>query len=398
MSAAGGAAPRQSLPESSHASNSAADKESARKQHFEQLKSLDAVFDHANMHSARPSDEARLDCKLSGDVVPPCAAQLAAQLRDGLLSGSTARCTAMLHCLSIAIGDWQPLEKDKLSVQLTRLLNKLVGALIKGRPHSLGQGNVIRFLKLKIAALDEDAGVEDIRATVLQLIDNFLQSRIEAAGRMCSNHAIEEINPNDTVLTYSLSRCVMETLSQACEKRMNLRLIVVDSSPQHEGQELVRRLKSFPSFNAFRQVQVIDISQAANMMPHVNICLVGASAVTTDGSVISRCGTGMIALLASHEKVRFVTCCESYKLTERLVCSSLEFNERAEPQLLTDSCCELQDWREHPNGLKVLQLAYDLTPSDLVSAIVTEHGSVEPHNVQLIFDEHQRDIKLTAGI
>jgi translation initiation factor eIF-2B subunit delta len=52
-------------------------------------------------------------------------------------------------------------------------------------------------------------------------------------------------------------------------------------------------------------------------MKDVSKVFSGASGILVNGTLISRCGTGIIGLLAHNFRVPFIVFCESYKFSER---------------------------------------------------------------------------------
>jgi hypothetical protein len=67
-----------------------------------------------------------------------------------------------------------------------------------------------------------------------------------------------------------------------------------------------------------------------------------------------------------------------------LACLPLQVQDRPD-------VAPLQGW-EQEDKVHLLNLAYDLTPADFVTVVVTEMGAVPPTSVAVILREAQRDI------
>ena len=75
--------------------------------------------------------------------------------------------------------------KKTLSRDLTVRVNHIVQFLIDCRPMSVSMGNAIRWLKLQIAATTQLALPEsEVKATLVEDIDNFIQEKIIFADRV----------------------------------------------------------------------------------------------------------------------------------------------------------------------------------------------------------------------
>ena len=105
----------------------------------------------------------------------------------------------------------------------------------------------------------------------------------------------------------------------------------------------------------------------------------------------------MVALMAQTFHVPFIVCCETYKFSERVQLESISFNELGDPDELVHipnldekSINPLKEWKEVPN-LKLLNLMYDLTPSQSIAMVITEVGLVPPTSVPVILREYRKE-------
>ncbi len=130
--------------------------------------------------------------------------------------------------------------------------------------------------------------------------------------------------------------------------------------------------------------------------------LLGANALLANGYVMSRAGTAQVALMAKFYNVPVLVCCETHKFSERVQTDAFVFNEigsftlvvtltisisnsqqnfslffrTGNPQDLVlktgrYTSNEMQNWKSIPH-LTPLNLRYDITPPELVAAVVTE--------------------------
>lgn len=126
------------------------------------------------------------------------------------------------------------------------------------------------------------------------------------------------------------------------------------------------------------QCTYVLISAVSFVMPEVTKCLLGAHALLANGYVMSRIGTAQIAMVAKSANVPVLVCCETHKFSERVQTDAFVYNEIGDPEELVkkdegNGRDPLAAWESLPH-LTPLNLKYDFTPPELVTAVVTEIG------------------------
>lgn len=153
-------------------------------------------------------------------------------------------------------------------------------------------------------------------------------------------------------------------LIEAHNRQVDFRVIVVDARPFSEGQELLRRL----STKGIRCSYVL-INAVSFVMPEVTKVLLGAHALLANGYVMSRAGTAQVALVAHSFNVPVLVCCETHKFSERFQTDAIVYNELGDCEDTSDDTTTSSGTRSR---ISPLILNYDVTPPELVTAVVTE--------------------------
>ena len=102
----------------------------------------------------------------------------------------------------------------------------------------------------------------------------------------------------------------------------------------------------------------------------VDVVVVGADRVAANGDVANKVGTYPLAVLAAHHGVPFVVAAPTS--TVDLACptgADIPIERRASSEVV-----ELAGRRLAPAGVEAENLAFDVTPAALVTAVVTEEG------------------------
>jgi translation initiation factor eIF-2B subunit delta len=193
-------------------------------------------------------------------------------------------------------------------------------------------------------------------------------------------------------MVYARSSTVENILITGARQKRRFRVIVVDSRPHFEGKELLNRL-----VNEGIDCSYVLIHAAYYMMSEVSKIILGAQCVFSNGFLMSRVGTSMIAITARQFNIPVLVACEAYKFTDRVHLDSFVFNELFDPDELVTKYPlpssedtekgPLQDWRDIPS-LKLLNLAYDVTPSEYVTAVITELGLIPCTSIPVVLRDH----------
>jgi methylthioribose-1-phosphate isomerase len=104
----------------------------------------------------------------------------------------------------------------------------------------------------------------------------------------------------------------------------------------------------------------------------VNCVVVGADRIAANGDVANKIGTYALAVLAAHHHLPFYVAAP-WSTVDLATPSGagIPIEERASDEVLT-----IAGWRIAPAGVPARYPAFDVTPGELVSAIVTERGVV----------------------
>lgn len=216
-------------------------------------------------------------------------------------------------------------------------------------------------------------------------IDTYASEQIEMANIAISLKVREKISKDDVILTYGCSSLIKRTIIDAWKaSEQKFKVIVVDSRPDLEGKEMLKSLTMLGI-----KCTYVLINAVSFVMPNVTKVLLGAHALLANGYVMSRCGTAQISLVAKSYNVPVLVCCETHKFSERVQTDAFVFNEIGDPNDLvmnknTRTSSEyLKDWESIPH-LTPLNLRYDITPPELVTAVFTEIAILPCTSVQVI--------------
>ncbi len=135
--------------------------------------------------------------------------------------------------------------------------------------------------------------------------------------------------------------------------------------------------------------RVLADSAAASLLAagEVDLIAVGADRIAADGSVANKVGTYALAVLARHHQVPFVVVAPVSTIDfETPDGASIVVEQRS-----AEEVTQLAGQPIAPAGSLAYNPAFDVTPPELVTAIVTEHGVIHPvtgGNLRVLGAEH----------
>lgn len=139
---------------------------------------------------------------------------------------------------------------------------------------------------------------------------------------------------------------------------------------------------------------IISDNAGGHLMQHglVDMVIVGADRVTCTGDVCNKIGTYLKALAAQDNQVPFYAAVPGptidWTMENGLTEIPIEFRDENEVHFIQglDAHGELTSVRLTPDGCKASNPAFDVTPSNLVTGIITEKGVFSPNQLKLYLE------------
>lgn len=253
-------------------------------------------------------------------------------------------------------------------------LNKAGKRLIATRPTAVSLRNAV-LIVLKGLANEEDIDV--LKKIIISQAEEFIESSKDALERI-SEIGAKRIKPNSVILTHCNSTAAVSTIIKAHNQGKKITVYATESRPKRQGYITVRELAQ-----ADVPVTLIVDSAVRHIMPKVDIVVVGADTVASNGAVINKIGTSQIALCAHEARVPVMVCAETFKFShETLVGELVQIEERDVNEIVKPE--------DFPK-VRIFNPVFDTTPPEYVDVIVTEEGVISPHAAYEIIKEMELD-------
>ena len=275
--------------------------------------------------------------------------------------GASELALMALHVLKGAMTD----ESAKSPDALLTYLSNVAWHLRMTRPSMAALTNATAFVLYHARkALNQSKQVSNLRARISEIFDEY-ETNCRNASHIISRETECLLADNTTILTHSYSGTVVNAILSSSKK--NLHIIVTESRPLNEGVKTAERLSEK------YDVTLITDAQAGHFIGQSDIVLIGADTVLSDGTVVNKVGTHLIALAAEWQNVPVYVLCQTDKLQPLAHDNvpTIELEEKDGSEVIS----------ERVENVNVRNIYFDFTTADLIRGIVTEHGILTTSDV-----------------
>jgi len=247
-----------------------------------------------------------------------------------------------------------------------------------------------RMERLAGSLAESGATADELRGAMLQEAMNIHQED-ERTNRLIGEHALTLFKDNMGILTHCNAGglatakygTALAPMYLARERGWNLRVYADETRPVLQGA----RLTAFELMQAGIDVTLITDNMAGYVMSKgwVQAVIVGADRVAANGDVANKIGTYSVAVLARAHNIPFYVACPLSTIDLTTPDGAhIPIEERPEREIT-----EGFGKRTAPQGVKVFNPAFDVTPHEYVTAIITEKGIVRApyeENLRKLFE------------
>jgi len=297
-----------------------------------------------------------------GNVRQVCDAIKTMKVRGAPLIGVVGAYGLVLSLKEIRTTDLR-LARDRL--------RKYADLLIQTRPTGVN----LRWAVERVFKKAEQAEtVASLNQVLEQAANGIFDEELESAHRIGENGA-GLLEDGDTVLTHCNAGALatvgygtaLAVVRSAVSKGKEISVIATETRPLLQGA----RLTAFELAHDKIPVKIICDSAASQILARgtVDKVVVGADRILKTGHVTNKIGTLPIALSAKFYSVPFYAAAPISTLDMKTDSSMVVIEERSQDEVLY-----FNKKRVGPRRVEALNPAFDVTPPELVSGIVTDRG------------------------
>ncbi len=302
-------------------------------------------------------------------------AEVAEAIRDMVVRGAPAIGAAAAFGVALAAQESASSRRDDLLFDLDA-----AGALLRAaRPTAVNLAWALD--RMMSAAHKADLGSDDLRRMVLDEAQRIADEDVEINKRMAA-HGAGLIESGDTIIHHCNTGALaavdwgtaLGAIRMAHEQGKAVHVLVDETRPRLQGA----RLTAWELEQYGIPYEIITDGMAGYFLRagQAQKVFFGADRVAANGDVANKIGTYMLAVAAKDNDVPVYSVVPTSTIDLKLATGSQIPIEERDPSEVLD--IQFRGERVPPQGAHARNPAFDVTPSRLITAIVTENGVVYP--------------------
>jgi len=297
--------------------------------------------------------------------------QVANAIRTLVVRGAPAIGVSGAFGLALAALQSNAKEKDQL-IQDLKTAKKI---LFETRPTAV---NLSWGLDKIMKITEQCKTVSEIRDNVIAKAKEMAEDDVNINKKMGKIGA-ELFQNNDTIMTHCNAGALatvgygtaLGVIRATNESGKNIKVIATETRPIQQGS----RLTAFELKHDGIDVSLIPDTAVGYTMANglVNGVVVGADRILRTGHVFNKIGTYQVATMAKQHNIPFYVAAPLSTFDLKSNPENVVIEQRKASEVTG-----IGDKKTAPDGIDVINPAFDMTPPELISAIITENGVAKP--------------------
>jgi len=296
---------------------------------------------------------------------------VATAIRNLVVRGAPAIGVSGAFGLALAALQSSAKEKDQL-IQDLETAKKI---LFETRPTAV---NLVWGLEKIMSVTKGDKTVEQIRGSIIETAKQMARDDIQINMSIGKNGS-ELFSQNDTIMTHCNAGALatvgygtaLGVIRATKDSGKNIKVIATETRPIQQGS----RLTAFELKHDGIDVSLIPDTAVGYTMANglVNGVVVGADRILQTGHVFNKIGTYQVATMAKKHNIPFYVAAPLSTFDLQSKPDDIIIEQRKASEVTG-----IGDKRTAPDGIDVINPAFDMTPPELISGIITENGIAKP--------------------
>ncbi|MBU0758824.1 MAG: S-methyl-5-thioribose-1-phosphate isomerase [Candidatus Omnitrophica bacterium] len=306
----------------------------------------------------------RLKYVRCGDIATLCEAIRKLRLRGAPLIG-----------VSVALGYALAAIKSRTRAGLREDLRKASGRLKATRPTAVNLFWAMKRMEDAFSRLPADMDLRKVKRSLLKEALSMLiedQDMCRAIGRngalLIKNRDIILTHCNAGMLATAGQGTALSIFYEAKKKGRKFKVYADETRPLMQGS----RLTMWELMRNGIDATLICDDMAASVIKNKGVTkiIVGADRIAENGDAANKIGTYGLAVLAKHHKIPFYIAAPSSTIDHNIKTGrDIPIEERRRDEMIY-----VGEKQTAPIKAKVYNPAFDVTPAELITAIITESG------------------------
>ncbi|MHA2183460.1 MAG: translation initiation factor eIF-2B [Promethearchaeota archaeon] len=239
-----------------------------------------------------------------------------------------------------------------------------IDILINTRPTEPAMKNGLKFIMKKLEREKNSCSVDNL-PTMIESYKNQYSSMLENSKKKIAEIGARRIPAaikEFTVMTHCHSTVVSAILLEAKRQEKKFKVINTETQPKLQGRKTAKELLEA----GIKVIHVVDSAMRwAVRHFEVDVIIIGADSITSEGTIINKIGSRLLASVAHEEHVPFYVASPLLKYNPETNLGILETIEMRDPTEI---------WDDPPKGIKILNPAFETVSRRYIDGLITEAG------------------------
>jgi ribose 1,5-bisphosphate isomerase len=231
--------------------------------------------------------------------------------------------------------------------------------------------NGVRYIQNQLVL--QYPGLREVKSAskaVVQLANNYVKLLEDSKGQIVK-HGVEICQHADVVFTHCHSSTA-EAIIAGINKDHKIKAVNTETRPLYQGRITSKNLLK----SGVETVMIVDSAAsyfiADDSFLPVNVVFLGADQISVHGDALNKIGSFSMGLAAYFASKPLYIVTPSLKLDLSTIYNPIKIELRKDTEV----------WPEAPEGLDIINPAFDMVPHQFITGFITEFGLVKPEELE----------------
>ena len=245
--------------------------------------------------------------------------------------------------------------------------------LFSARPTEPALRNGLKKIFYDLAENNED-NVDSAKIIIQDSSTKYIDL-LKSTKKKIIRFGSHRISDGTTIMTHCHSSLASETIIEAYNMGKSIQAICTETRPRYQGRKTAKELISA----GIPTTMVVDSAMRwAIKRMRIDVIFTGCDAITSEGTIINKIGTRLLALAAKESDIPMYVLSSLLKFDADTSIGKTTIIEMRSPD---------EVWPDRPEGLQILNPAFETVSREYIDAIITEKGLLPPEIVLNVIKE-----------
>ncbi|MFX1297456.1 MAG: S-methyl-5-thioribose-1-phosphate isomerase [Promethearchaeota archaeon] len=229
--------------------------------------------------------------------------------------------------------------------------------------------------KVKKSGLTRGIGLKEVVSQVVDFYFNRIKNATSEIGKIGARRIVD----NMIIMTHCHSTAAERILIEAWNDNKDIKVICTETRPKFQGRITAKILTEV----GIPVTMVVDSAMRWVLKnKNVDMIITGADAITSEGTVLNKIGSRLLALAAAESHVPYYIATPLFKYDPETIVGHLTKIELREPEEI---------WIKEEGRPKNLQFenpAFETISREYIAGLITEVGIFASEQIGLMFEKY----------